>query len=310
MTMIILTLSKCPSRLRGDVTKWLMEINTGVYVGKLSARVRDLLWKRVCEYCESGEATMVFSARNEQGFSFYIHNTTWKPTDYEGLVLIKRPMLIKKEDERKPKRIKSKENQKLVSQATSIKQKILETPVDITHLVVGEKMPYPLDFVAIDLETTGLKAEKDSIIEMGAIRYKQGKPIDQFHALVKLEKEIPESITQLTGIQSEYLERYGHTLEKALEAMLRFIKDDILVGHYISFDMLFLKTACSRLNYPFTKYRIIDTFTLAKELCKESVDNYRLETLVRKYDISECQEHRALPDASLAAKLYLKLNEN
>ena len=89
--MIVLTLSKCPQGLKGDVTKWLMEVNTGVYVGKLSARVRDLLWKRVCEHCGSGKATMVFTVRNEQGFSFYVHNTDWKPTDFDGLLLLKKP---------------------------------------------------------------------------------------------------------------------------------------------------------------------------------------------------------------------------
>lgn len=68
--MVIVVLEKCPLSLRGDLTKWLQEVSLGVYVGRVSARVRDELWKRICEECKSGRATMVFPARNEQHFDF------------------------------------------------------------------------------------------------------------------------------------------------------------------------------------------------------------------------------------------------
>ena len=74
MTIIVLT--DCPPRLRGDLTKWLMEINTGVYVGNLNPRVRDALWERVCDHVKSGRATMVYRANNEQHMQFRVHNTT------------------------------------------------------------------------------------------------------------------------------------------------------------------------------------------------------------------------------------------
>ena len=64
--MVVITLEKCPLALRGDLTKWLQEISLGVYVGQVSARVRDKLWQRVCEESKNGRATMVYSARNEQ----------------------------------------------------------------------------------------------------------------------------------------------------------------------------------------------------------------------------------------------------
>ncbi len=83
--MIVVSLTNCPPRLRGDLTKWLMEINAGVYVGNVSARVRDELWDRICENVRDGRATMVFSAMNEQGMDFRVHNTTWIPIDYDGL---------------------------------------------------------------------------------------------------------------------------------------------------------------------------------------------------------------------------------
>ena len=61
--MIILTLTNCPPALRGDLTKWLVEIHTGVYVGRVSARVRDNLWDRVKEHSKTGKATLVYPAK-------------------------------------------------------------------------------------------------------------------------------------------------------------------------------------------------------------------------------------------------------
>ena len=69
--MIVLTMTNCPPKLRGDLSKWLLEINTGVYVGNVNARVRELIWKRVCENIKNGQATLVFPANNEQHMDMY-----------------------------------------------------------------------------------------------------------------------------------------------------------------------------------------------------------------------------------------------
>lgn len=74
--MIIVVLTDCPPKLRGDLSKWLFEINTGVYVGNVSARVREALWIRICETVQQGQATMVYPAPGEQKMEFRVHNTT------------------------------------------------------------------------------------------------------------------------------------------------------------------------------------------------------------------------------------------
>ena len=89
--MIVLTLSDCPISLRGDLTKWLIEINTGVFVGRVSARVRDKLWERVRDSVKHGRATLVFSTRNEQHMDFLVHNSEWEPIDFDGIKLMLRP---------------------------------------------------------------------------------------------------------------------------------------------------------------------------------------------------------------------------
>lgn len=89
--MMTLVLTAVPAGLRGDVTKWLMEISAGVFVGDPSARVRDLLWLRVIETCKDGRAIMVCSVDNEQGFEYRVHNHDWTPVDIDGLTLMHRP---------------------------------------------------------------------------------------------------------------------------------------------------------------------------------------------------------------------------
>jgi len=89
--MVVLTLSNCSASLRGDISKWLVEINTGVFVGRVSARVRDNLWERVCDSIKQGSATMVYSAANEQRMDFRVHNNQWEPIDFDGIKLVLRP---------------------------------------------------------------------------------------------------------------------------------------------------------------------------------------------------------------------------
>jgi CRISPR-associated protein Cas2 len=89
--MVVLMLTACPAGLRGHLTRWLLEIGPGVFVGKVSKRVRDLLWARVLELVKDGRAVMVFPARNEQGLEFRVHRSAWVPTDVDGLTLMLRP---------------------------------------------------------------------------------------------------------------------------------------------------------------------------------------------------------------------------
>lgn len=89
--MLVLTLTAVPAGLRGDLTKWLSEISPGVFVGKPSARIRDLLWNRVVELCSDGRAIMVYSADNEQGVTYRTHRHDWTAEDFDGVILMRRP---------------------------------------------------------------------------------------------------------------------------------------------------------------------------------------------------------------------------
>jgi len=164
-------------------------------------------------------------------------------------------------------------------------------------------------FVAIDIETTGLQKEQDNIIEIAAIKYISRQQKSSFHTLIKIDKPIPDEIIRLTGIKNEELSKKGILLKDAMTQFISFVGTSPVVGHYIKFDLSFIKKACELSGISFENYFVIDTYNLAKKYFKNKVNNYRLETLVKECGIANGQTHRALPDAQLAAELFLKLNE-
>lgn len=89
--MIVLVLSACPVGLRGHLTRWLLEVAPGVFVGHVPARVRDLLWETTVELVGNGRALLVHSTTGEQRLAFKVHNHTWQPTDFDGIQLMLRP---------------------------------------------------------------------------------------------------------------------------------------------------------------------------------------------------------------------------
>ena len=89
--MTVIVVAACPVGLRGHLTRWLLEISAGVFVGRVSARVRGLLWERTVEMVKTGRAIMVFASNNEQGLDFKVHKHEWKPIDIDGITLMLRP---------------------------------------------------------------------------------------------------------------------------------------------------------------------------------------------------------------------------
>ena len=88
--MVVMTLELVPPRLRGGLTRWLTEVAPGVYVGRVSATVRDLLWQAVIEEAgETGRAVLVHRTNNEQGFSIRMHGDAKRHViELDGLQLI------------------------------------------------------------------------------------------------------------------------------------------------------------------------------------------------------------------------------
>ena len=101
----------------------------------------------------------------------------------------------------------------------------------------------------IDLETTGLKAASDAIIEYGALRVRDGVPVEELTMLVCGVEKVPAEITALTGLSAAELQQ-GTEPREALQRFLTFLGKDPLVGHNIAFDLEFLRMACKQYGFP------------------------------------------------------------
>ncbi len=163
-----------------------------------------------------------------------------------------------------------------------------------------------MNFLAIDIETTGLSPIKDRIIEVAAIRYVNGQPRDRFEGLINPGCPLPERITELTGITDDMLAN-ARTEREVIEEFISFAGEDVLLGHNISFDYSFIKTAAEKLKISFERQGI-DTLYLSRIL-KADLEKKSLEAMCEHYQIIRECSHRALEDAIAAAALYQKLYE-
>lgn len=168
------------------------------------------------------------------------------------------------------------------------------------------------DYVALDLETTGLQPTRDRILEIGALKIKNGCVVDAYATLVDCGTVIPTHITLLTGIRNEMLEqaRSQGKAPKAPEAvrmLAEFCEDLPLLGHNILFDYGFVRQCAVNSGISFEKDGV-DTLKIARKFLAE-LPSKSLEALCRHYDIQAEEHHRAVEDARSAARLYEKLAE-
>jgi CRISPR-associated protein Cas2 len=287
--MIVISLTDCPPKLRGDLSKWLLEINTGVYVGTVSTRVREELWERICENVKTGRATMVYSAAGEQKMDFCVHNSTWQPVDYDGLKLIRRP--LPKASTNAVSENASNATQRLIGKRTAASK---------------ARKALAAAYVVADIETTGLKAGEDVILELAGLRVQNGAEVEHFQRLIQIERPIPETVVQLTGITEELCSREGIPLKKALVEFTEFVQQDRIVCHNAAFDSKFLRAAYRSCGLTPLYNDFTDTLAMARRKV-DDVSNYKLETLAAYFQLESSSLHRALPDCKLTMQLFEQL---
>lgn len=158
----------------------------------------------------------------------------------------------------------------------------------------------PMSYVAFDIETTGLNPKFDKIIEIGAVRIRDGEVAEIFSSFVNPARSLPERIVELTGIQDSDVKEAPY-MEDILDAFLAFLGDDVLLGHNLLFDYSFVKKAAVNHKKTFEKSGI-DTLRIAKRFLNDLASR-NLGYLCEYYHI-ELEAHRALNDAVAAHELY------
>jgi DNA polymerase-3 subunit epsilon len=151
-------------------------------------------------------------------------------------------------------------------------------------------------FCVVDLETTG-STETDAITEFGAVKVRGGEVLGEFQTLVNPRSHIPPLIAVLTGITNQMVAE-APTLGQVLPAFLAFASQTVIVAHNAPFDVGFLRRACLEHAYPWPKWPVVDTVTLARQiLLRDEVPNCRLATLATHFHATTTPNHRALQDA-------------
>ncbi|PRO65194.1 PolC-type DNA polymerase III [Alkalicoccus urumqiensis] len=160
-------------------------------------------------------------------------------------------------------------------------------------------------YIVFDVETTGLSAVYNTIIELAAVKIHQGEVIDTFESFADPGEKLSATIIDLTGITDDMVEGQpapGDVLKQFRE----WCGDDILVAHNASFDMGFLNAGYQQAGLPKSENAVIDTLEMARMLYPH-FKNYRLNTLCKKFNIELVSHHRAIYDAEATGHLLWKM---
>ena len=159
-------------------------------------------------------------------------------------------------------------------------------------------------YIAFDVETTGLNPLENEIIEIGALKVRDGKVAERFMEFIKPTVSISPAITSLTRITNEMVAEARPRCSVVTD-FLDFCEEDILIGHNVSFDYSFMKCSAAADGLPFEKMGI-DTLKIAQKVHKD-LKSKSLGSLCDYYHIENKSAHRAYHDALATAKLYQTL---
>jgi DNA polymerase-3 subunit epsilon len=166
-------------------------------------------------------------------------------------------------------------------------------------------------FTAFDVETTGLDNRRDSIVEIGAVKFNRQGEIERYSTLIDPGFPMPEAAGKVNNITDAMLAGQP-PIQEALPAFLRFAADTAIVAHNASFDCGFVNVGLSRLFddgyvlFSALPNRIADTLPLARRLLPGR-ERYNLQHLAASLDIRATAAHRAFDDARLCMELFIRL---
>ncbi len=177
--------------------------------------------------------------------------------------------------------------------------------VDDRIVVHGSRdMALDGEFVAFDLETTGLSSRTDKIIEIGAVVMKDGKELDRFQTFVDPGRKLEKKIVDLTGITDDMLVG-APTIEEVLPEFLKFVGDRVLVAHNSDFDTGFIRAECQRQGFEYN-LTAADTLILSQNMLPD-LNKFKLDIVANALSLPEFNHHRAADDAVTCGMIFSQL---
>ena len=162
------------------------------------------------------------------------------------------------------------------------------------------------NFVVFDLETTGIGAKSNQIIEIGAVKVVNGKMTDTFSVFVNPMRPIPYQIQKLTGIDDSMVAK-ARTIEEILPEFMAFCDGCVMVAHNASFDIGFIDQKAKDQGIT-TDYTVVDTVSVARALLPD-LKRYKLDTVAKRLGVSLENHHRAVDDATATAEIFVRMVE-
>ena len=166
---------------------------------------------------------------------------------------------------------------------------------------------FPSDYTVVDIETNGLSSDVCEIIEVSALKYRDGILVDSFSSLIKPSQPISWFITQLTGITDEAVANAPDIVE-VMQQFYGFVGEDILVGHNVNFDVNFLYDNLWLHNGLILDNSFVDTLYLARKALP-FLSNHKQTTVAEYFGIATDGAHRALRDCEICNACYLNLKK-
>ncbi|MCR5216213.1 MAG: PolC-type DNA polymerase III [Lachnospiraceae bacterium] len=158
-------------------------------------------------------------------------------------------------------------------------------------------------FVVFDIETTGFSADKDTIIEIGAVRVEHGEITDHFSTFINPRRPIPRKIEELTHINDSMVMN-ADPIEVVLPKFIEFCGDDMLVAHNAEFDTSFIKAKAKDLGM-IVENTIVDTLPLSRTLLP-NLNRFTLDSVAKNVGVSLGSHHRAVDDAECTAGIFVE----
>ena len=165
-------------------------------------------------------------------------------------------------------------------------------------------MDFDGEYVAFDLETTGLSPRHDTIIEIGAVVMKRGVEQDRFQTFVDPGCRLSREVSELTGITDDML-KGAPKIEEVLPKLIAFIGNRPLVAHNARFDAGFVTRACEKLGIKYD-LNAIDTLILSQNLLPH-LTKYKLDVVAKEFQLGDFNHHRAADDAVICGQILNKL---
>lgn len=162
---------------------------------------------------------------------------------------------------------------------------------------------YVSDYVVYDLETTGISSSRDEVIEISAVKVRNGVVVEEFDSLVNPGRPIPYGASAVNHIYDDMVAD-APSFREILPQFLAFAGDDVLAGHNIhSFDMRFLYRDCEKYFQRTLTNDYVDTLKLS-QLCFPQMKHHRLGDMAQLCGLSTAGAHRALADCRMNQQVY------